>query len=193
MILLEGKDEIMPTATSSQVQEVASSLNVLQPDDMLLEQWIGAMNSGAFKFGFGVLRSGSDEYDPFGVLASISGLEFRWDDGEAAWAIDGDAIFLKPAFAAEALGIRHHEDLVKSGVYDRIKNFQDTLLLFADGVGSFSEIADLLMRGRARAKEERERFDRTRIGGLRTIGDGRDYESDYMIRGSRSPYLDPRY
>lgn len=136
------------------IQEIASCINVLRPDEDRFAMWLGAMRSGDFKFGYGLLRSADDEYDPFGVLAAISFPSWTWDDAEEAWAVEGEALFLQPTQLAEWLGIRTHPDLQDAGIMRFVDRFQRAITTAADGASSFAPIALLLERGMQRSLEE---------------------------------------
>lgn len=134
------------------IQEIASQLSVLRPDPERMEAWIGAMKSGAFAFGYGLLRSGDDEYDPFGVLAAISADQWTWDETEQAWAIQGQALMLTTA------QIAHWLNLVRPAEH-WVERFRDRLTEAADGAAGFSALVDLLEQAQRRAAAGKHRLD----------------------------------
>lgn len=172
----------MSNATAD-VQEVASCLNIMRPDQMLYEAWVGALSSGAYKFGYGVLRSGEDEYDPFGVLAATSYPAWTWDETESAWALDGDVMYLSSQSIAEWLGVSTSKDLVNGGLFGVIERFAKRINEVADGAADFKPVVDLLKGAWERAEQERKRLNAqtySTIGGGGGIG--RAYE-DRVVGG----------
>jgi hypothetical protein len=124
-------------------QELASCLQVLKPNDDRVALWINAMTSGDYKFGYGLLRSADDEYDPMGVLAAISLPDWTWDDQEGGWAIHGDALFVEPVMLADWLEMQG-----ALGRWEWVDRFQRTLASVTDGSASFGDVATLLEQAR---------------------------------------------
>lgn len=166
----------MSNATAD-VQEIASCLNIMRPDQMLYEAWVGALSSGAYKFGYGVLRSGEDEYDPFGVLAATSYPAWTWDEVESAWALDGDVMYLPSQSIAEWLGVSTSKDLVNGGLLGVIERFAKRINDVADGASDFKPVVDLLKGAWTRAEQERDRLNSMTVRERMTLDNiGRDYE-----------------
>lgn len=144
--------------TPGEVQQTASFVNILKPDATLIELWISAMASGDYKFGFGLLRSGDDEFDPFGVLAAITQPDWRWDDREGAWAIGGDATYVKSSLVAEWLALNPPAGLKGERELLLVETFQALVVRIADGGYSFSDVVDLLRRGIQTASRDKQRL-----------------------------------
>jgi hypothetical protein len=98
------------------------------------------MESGEYSFGYGLLRSADDVYDPMGVLAAISTPEWTWDEQEGGWAIDGDALFLPPTRVLEWLEIEARGPHLASWAM----GFQTALATVADGARGFGEVVKVL-------------------------------------------------
>lgn len=175
------------------VQQVASAYNVLRPDPLAWEQWVGALSSGAYKYGYGVMRSGDDEYDPMGVLAAISGADWEWNDLEEAWAYQDNTARLSDKAFAAWIGVRYHVDLRRAGFESALERLQTTIIEYGDKVADLATIGDLLKRAQARADAERARLERRPIGLNRYNLDDDLLPSKYAIIGSRSPYAGGGY
>jgi hypothetical protein len=144
--------------TPGEIQHTASFVNIMKPDPMLLELWISAMASGDYKFGFGLLRSGEDEFDPFGVLAAISQPDWRWDDREGGWAIADDAIYVPPNLVSEWLSLKPPAGLKGGTELTVVETFQAQVIRIADGSSSFAEVVELLRQGVVTAAREKRRL-----------------------------------
>lgn len=177
--------------TPGDIQEVASTLNVLRPDDDAMALWIGALTSGDYKTGQGVLRSAEDEYDPFGVLAVINHAEWTWSNLDQGWGIGDSAMALDSKTIAKWLDIPSHEQMSAAGLLSRVKDFQDLLLRRSDEGLGLMDVGELLRKGVDRATEERERQRQSRYRPLaheRSIGSEsfRDSISTSSYYGKRS-------
>lgn len=140
--------------TAAEVQAIASCFHTLKPDTLLLEQWAGMLTSGHFKFGYGVLRSGDDEFDAFGVLASMAPHDWVWDAEAEAWGILGRTEELDLVTIAECLGIK----LTTKLDYTTMQRFQEIVTQENDTCHSFHGIAQLLLNGHKRMEQERRRL-----------------------------------
>jgi len=175
-------------STDADIQEVASCISMMAPDEILMESWIGALNSGEFKFGYGVLRSGEDEYDPLGVLAALGCPEWTWNEDEGAWEINGNAYDIPADQVASWLGVPADSGL-RTAMKEVIERFSGVIVKASDGAKSHADIAKLLTAGIQRAAEQarrlREQRDRS-VMSLRDAGRERPYYSDHI----RAPYDD---
>lgn len=174
------------------VQQVASTYNVLRPDPLAWEHWIGALSSGAYKYGYGVMRSGDDEYDPIGVLAAVSGADWDWHEVDQAWAFKGNTAGLPAEDFAGWIGVRYHADLKRAGFESALDRLQNTIIEFGDKVSDLATIAVLLKRAQVRADSERERLERRPMR-ERMIGAYPGERIDKFYIDSRSPYADGGY
>jgi hypothetical protein len=141
--------------TNASTHELASCLQVLKPQADDLDLWMNAMASGSYKFGYGLLRSADDEYDPFGVLAAISAADWTWNEAEGGWAVDDDALFLDQQRIADWLNM-------KGGHVDRaawIERFQQALAKVTDGASHFDEVVTVFQAARRISTNARHRFD----------------------------------
>lgn len=180
--------------TDGQIQEIASCISILRPEPERMELWHGALSSGDYKFGYGLLRSGDDEYDPFGVLAAISYPDWKWDDTEDAWAIGGEALFLTREQIAEWLGIGYHDGLKQSGFGEWIDRFQKAITNAADSGTSFEPVLKLLRAGIERSNQEHKRVEQLRND--RRIGSPfsriDEYVREERYGGGYPAFYDPR-
>lgn len=144
--------------TPGEIQQAASFVNIMKPDPMLFELWISALASGDYKFGFGLLRSGEDEFDPFGVLAAISQPDWRWNDREGGWAIADDAIYVQPRLVAEWLALKPPAGLKGARELSLVESFQAQVIRLADGSSSFGDVVELLRQGVVTAAREKRRL-----------------------------------
>jgi hypothetical protein len=164
-----------------EIQQLASLFNVIRVDALYLENWIGAMTAGAYKFGYGLLRSADDEYDPFGVLAAMYCPDWEWDAAESAWAIDGNPLFLPDKRLIEALGL--NPGLIG---HPRIHQFVEAVTNISDGASSFDPVCHYLREGYALHRAETARMNRVRA----------DQTDSYLLRapyfGTNLSTLDPR-
>lgn len=151
--------------TAALAQELASYIQVMQPAEDRLTLWINAMESGEYSFGYGLLRSADDVYDPMGVLAAISAPEWTWDDQEGGWAIDGDALFLPPTRVAEWLEVQTREPSLDSWAM----GFQTALATVADGARGFAEVVAVLRDAQKRQSETTSRLSRLSMAELRRM------------------------
>lgn len=128
--------------------ELAAAFKVLNPQIGAVEQWIGALRSGQYKQGFGVLRDGDDLYDPMGVLADINSADWNWDAAEGAWGVDGESIYLKGDSVVEYLGC--------TGRTYHIESLTHAVADLSDEGNTFAQIAAILSDAMHRANRERE-------------------------------------
>lgn len=171
--------------TPGEIQEVASALNVLRPDDHAMSMWIGALTGGDYKTGQGVLRSADDEYDPFGVLAVINHAEWTWSDLDQGWGVGDSAMALDAKTIAKWLDVPSHEQMRGTDLMKRVKDFQDLVLRLSDSGVALSEIGELLRQGIARAAEERLRQNSTRYESVVGIGSSVNTRSLHPFYGKR--------
>lgn len=178
-------------AEHEKVAALASALAVLKPEPALLDSWLGAMRSGDFGFGVGLLRSGDDEYDPFGVLAAISLGEWAWDDQDEAWAIEGDAMSVPPARVAEWLGVDEPNRLAENHRLRHMESLIDTVTEAADSAVDFAGIVDLFDRAHKEIQRRNSKSDRG-IDRFRSVldspllpGDVYDYRDFDRVIGRR--------
>jgi hypothetical protein len=141
------------------VQEIASCLAIMKPDFHLYEQWLGMMESGNYKFGYGVLRSADNEYDPFGLMVETFFPEWAWDDDEEAWAFEKSALFVSPRRIGEWLGISLTEQVVSAGMLDVIERFAQAVTATGDAARGFNAVVELLRAGATRVAQERQRWE----------------------------------
>lgn len=171
--------------TPGEIQEVASALNILRPDDHAMSMWVGALASGDYKTGQGVLRSADDEYDPFGVLAVINHAEWTWSDLDQGWGVGDTAMALDAKMIAKWLDVPSHEQMRGTDLMKRVKDFQDLILRVSDSGVALSEIGELLRQGIARAAEERTRQEATRYQSVVGLGSMRARASLHPYYGKR--------
>lgn len=156
------------------IEGIASILNTCPVDDMALGNWIGALRSGDYKFGFGLMRSDEDLYDAFGVLAAISVVAWTWDEQEGAWSVDGEVYAPKTKMLADWLGVPWNKDTQKV-----VPHFLGLLIDFiteaGDSASSFEDVAYLIDEGRKAAVAKKARFNdsRDRVRSMGTISSER--------------------
>jgi len=135
-------------------QMLSSAINVLRLDEFHLNNWIGALRSGGYKTGCGLLRSSEDEYDAFGVLADINLAPWDWDDEEGAWSIHGNAYFAPDELLIEWLGIRNvHKPM--------LSQLNAELSAAVDSGMKLERIGDLFKKALAQSQSDKNRFPRT--------------------------------
>lgn len=135
----------------ARVLEFAAFFQVLRPDEEAVTLWINTMASGDYRFGFGLLRSADDDYDPLGVLAALQGVDWTWDEQDEAWAYKGSATTLNPFEFGKWLGI-------KAGDYDWLSRFVESLAQLADQSPSFAAVCACLQEAQTHAQHARERL-----------------------------------
>lgn len=151
----------MPT-NSVLVEEIAAVINTVVPDEMILLNWIGAMRSGDYNFGFGLMRSDEDSYDAFGVLAAISVVEWVWNETDGAWSVEGQVYAPTPVMVARWLGVRSHAAAVDAGVLTFTGNMIDRINEVNDSAASFDVLAKLLEDSLDHALKSKQRFKEAR-------------------------------
>jgi hypothetical protein len=157
------------------IQALASCINIIRPNDAQFDLWVGAMESGEYKYGYGVLRSDADEYDPFGVLIAIHYPEWSWDDDEGCWAHVGDTAHLHHKKVMEWLGVER-EDAA-------LLRFISAVTKLSDTCTHFGPVVRALRAARDRARREKERWGTSRLLGL---GRGLDYDDNLIVPRHKS-------
>ena len=132
------------------VLELASCLQMLKPDGEAMVLWLNTLASGDYAFGYGLLRSDADAYDPFGVLVDLNGGEWAWDDQDEAWAFAGSAVTMNPVYLARWLGMQG--DMVWQ------RTFVDAVTRLADSSDGFLPVVETLRQALEAAKAARERL-----------------------------------
>jgi hypothetical protein len=144
------------------IQALISAFNVLRPDNHVIETWIGALNSGAYQFGFGLLRDGEDRYDPMGVLAATQVVDWTWEESEGAWAFEGSVDFLPGHVVVRLLG----SSIPTSMQADWGQGLSQTITEFNDGVSDFLPTVTLIKQAfeHHRAQSDKRRITLDQIG-----------------------------
>jgi|GEM_PF-5222293 len=150
---------------NAEVQEIASCLQAMKVETFALEQWLGMMESGSYKFGYGLLRSASDEYDPFGVMVEAFCPEWVWSTPDEAWAFEGDALMISPKKVGEWLGVSLTEQVIDAGMLEAISNFISLVTEANDSATSFEVVTSLIRRAIARMLDEQNRWSAIRERG----------------------------
>lgn len=135
----------------AQVLEFSSALQFLKPDSEAMDLWLNTMAAGDYAFGYGLLRSADDAYDPFGVLVELNGGEWEWDDQDEAWAFAGSAAALKPRTLASWLGMSFEATWLDL--------FLDAVTRMTDASDSFTPVVETL-----RAALQASQTARSRLG-----------------------------
>lgn len=134
------------------VLEFSSFVQVLKPDEEAMTLWINTMASGDYRFGFGLLRSADDEYDPLGVLAALQGVDWTWDEQDEAWAYKGSAVTLNPLMFGRWIGARDTD-------IHWLTRFVEALAGLTDRSADFTPICEALRTAMADAAKVRSRLD----------------------------------
>ena len=130
----------------------AASLQFLKPDDELMQLWLNTMASGDYAFGYGLLRSDADAYDPFGVLVALNGGDWVWDDQDEAWGFANSATTLNPLTMMKWLGMERNHGL------DWANNFLDSVTLLTDRSTDFTPIVAVLREALIKVEDDRGRI-----------------------------------
>ncbi|UTC29427.1 hypothetical protein BAMBUS_03450 [Brevundimonas phage vB_BpoS-Bambus] len=132
------------------VLEFSSALHALKPDEEAFTLWLNTMAGGDYAFGYGLLRTYEDEYDPFGVLVALNGGDWRWDAQDESWAYADSATTLNPLTLAKWLGMERD--------WDWLNIFLDALTRLSDQNASFPPIVAVLREALDTARISRDRF-----------------------------------
>ncbi|AXQ68741.1 hypothetical protein HOU00_gp384 [Caulobacter phage CcrPW] len=143
--------------------ELSSLYNLIKPCDSAWVMWAGALTSGAYLGGVGVLRSGDNTYDPMGVLAAVNDVDWTWDERDEAWAFEGEVYTLPAARIKEWL------DAKGSNLPDRLAELQKVLQRESDNGSTLAQLGEAMLEGKALAEREHQRFSTAR---MRTYGGG---------------------
>lgn len=130
-------------------ERLAGLIGALNPSGVLWEYWVGQLRSGPFEYGFGVLRDGADHYDPMGVLAEINDVDWAYDEGEGAYAVDGQVDFLSTDLIRSFLAIP------RAVPDERISQFATAMAELADSETSHLNVANALYYARQRGAARR--------------------------------------
>ncbi|AFU88063.1 hypothetical protein CcrColossus_gp193 [Caulobacter phage CcrColossus] len=143
--------------------ELSSLYNLIKPCESAWVMWAGALSSGAYLDGAGVLRSADNTYDPMGVLAAVNDVDWTWDERDEAWAFEGEVYTLSAARIKEWLGAQG------SCLDERLVELQALLQREADNGATLAGLATALLEGKVLAEREHQRFSSAR---MRTYGGG---------------------
>lgn len=139
-------------------RQFASLITLLQPDRDAWDLWLNAMASGDYRFGFGLLRSADDEYDPWGVLVMLNGGQWVWDEAEEAWAFRKSAVALEPIDMVRWLGCQR-ANATPLETFQRAQQGLTTLVsALADTVSDFGSVVSVLRAAHATSMGDRERL-----------------------------------
>jgi hypothetical protein len=133
---------------------LVSSFNILSPDQVAIETWVGALRSGDFKFGFGVLRDGDDCYDPMGVLAATNLADWTWDENEGVWAVAGKVDFLPDNMILRFLG----SERKNADAYTWAGRLGETVATLNDGAPNLGVVADTIKAAFDQHQRERKKY-----------------------------------
>lgn len=167
----------------ARVLEFTSYFQVLEPDEEALTLWINTMMSGDYRFGYGLLRSADDDYDPFGVLAALQGGDWTWDAQDEAWAFKGSATTLNPFEFARWMGMKSN--------YEWVQKFLDAATTLADQCVDFESFCAVLRAAFDNAGAGRQRLNEASHAAFsRLDGPNRTIDADSLrVRNySRAPF-----
>lgn len=157
----------------------AAALSVMRADPLLIEAWIGALSSGAYPFGHGLLRSDEDQMDAFGVLIEMNDTSgWSWDPEEGAWSYAGDCYEVAPQTVLNWL-IADERVRADSYLRDSVIRLINEVQKVNDGASSFAPVVRLLRDANEKAKQDAQR----RQDDMRALS--RPSEYDYIGRPNR--------
>ncbi|USN14148.1 hypothetical protein KABACHOK_03120 [Brevundimonas phage vB_BpoS-Kabachok] len=165
------------------VLEFSSALQFLKPDEEAFTLWLNTMAGGDYAFGYGLLRSYEDEYDPCGILVAINGGDWRWDAQDESWAYADSATTLNPMTVAKWLGMARD--------WHWLNIFLDSLTRLSDQSTAFAPIVAVLREALSTMQTTRERFhDGVHLAHTsgRMLGPNSDLRSENLMRRDLKPF-----
>lgn len=154
------------------IYELATALSSARLDIKSLEFWTDELRRSRRKYGYGVMRDGADQFDPWGVLADVVGVEWTWDDDEEGYAAGpGEVLFPSREHVRRWLGAE--------GPDKGLDHLIELVTELGDRCSQHKDIAELLTSAAAIVREKLRLIKAARDTELRFVGDLNELNDDY--------------